>query len=159
MQKQGYRKSTIHYRIQALKSIARRANLLDPESLRVFLASASFSEARKAKLAEDLDGFYNWKHITFNKPYYRRIDRLPFIPLESEIDQLISGDGKKTATFLQLLKETGMRPGEAWDLKWTDIDTENITVNILPEKDRSQTGHEETAGTTPDQPNPSNHQQ
>ncbi len=135
MQKQGYRKSTIHYRIQALKSIARRSNLLDSESVKAFLASASFSEARKAKLVEDLDGFYNWKHIGFNKPYYRRIDRLPFIPQENEIDQLISGAGKKTSTFLQLLKETGMRPGEAWDLKWTDIDTENVTVNILPEKD------------------------
>jgi len=135
MQKQGYRKSTIHYRIQALKSIARRAALLDSESVRGFLASATFSEARKAKLVEDLDGFYNWKHIAFDKPYYRRIDRLPFIPLESEIDQLISGAGKKTATFLQLLKETGMRPGEAWDLRWTDIDSENSTVNILPEKD------------------------
>lgn len=52
MQKQGYRKSTIHYRIQALKSIARRSNLLDPESVKAFLASASFSEARKAKLVE-----------------------------------------------------------------------------------------------------------
>jgi integrase len=135
MQKQGYRKSTIHYGIQALKSIARRSNLLDPDSVKGFLASASFSEARKAKLVEDLDGFYRWKHITFNKPYYRRIDRLPFIPLESEIDQLISGAGKKTATFLQLLKETGMRPGEAWNLRWTDIGTENLTVNILPEKD------------------------
>ena len=28
-----------------------------------------------------------------------------------------------------------MRPGEAWDLRWTDIDSENSTVNILPEKD------------------------
>ncbi len=135
MQKQGYRKSTIHYRIQALKSIARRSNVSDPESVKGFLASATFSEARKAKLVEDLDGFYRWKRIVFNKPYYRRIDRLPFIPLESEIDQLISGAGKKTATFLQLLKETGMRPGEAWDLRWTDIGTEDLTVNILPEKD------------------------
>ena len=38
------------------------------------------------------------------------------------------------STFLQLLKETGMRPGEAWSLKWTDINTENSTVRITPEK-------------------------
>jgi integrase len=41
---------------------------------------------------------------------------------------------KKTATFLQLLKETGMRCGEAFMLQWTDFDFENKTVNITPEK-------------------------
>jgi len=46
----------------------RRANLLDPESVNGLLASASFSEARKAKLVEDLDRFYTWKHIPFDKP-------------------------------------------------------------------------------------------
>jgi hypothetical protein len=58
MQKQGYRASTVHYCIQALKSVARRANLLDPESAKTYLASAMISEARKAKLAEDLARFY-----------------------------------------------------------------------------------------------------
>jgi integrase len=134
MQKQGYRASTIHYCIQAIKSIARRANLLDPESAKTYLASAKISEARKAKLAEDLARFYGWKRIPFEKPNYRRVGRLPFIPLEVEVDQLIAGVGKKTATFLQLLKETGMRPGEAWNLRWTDIDTERLTVTVLPEK-------------------------
>lgn len=134
MQKQGYRASTVHYCIQALKSVARRANLLDPESAKTYLASAKISEARKAKLAEDLARFYGWKRILFEKPNHRRIGRLPFIPLEVEVDQLIAGVGKKTATFLQLLKETGMRPGEAWNLRWTDIDTERLTVSVLPEK-------------------------
>jgi len=38
------------------------------------------------------------------------------------------------ASFLQLLKETGMRPGEAWQLKWMDIDFEKNIVNVTPEK-------------------------
>jgi len=60
---------------------------------------------------------------------------LPFIPTEQEIDALIAGCGKKTGTFLQLLKETAMRSGEANKLEWTDIDTNNriITLNN-PEK-------------------------
>ena len=40
----------------------------------------------------------------------------------------------KRATFLQLLKVTGRRPGEAWQLTWTDIDTVTNTVRITPEK-------------------------
>jgi len=38
---------------------------------------------------------------------------IPFIPLESEIDQPIASCRKHTATLLQLLKETGVRIGEA----------------------------------------------
>ena len=69
--------------------------------------------------------FYGYKHIPFDKPNYRRIERLPFVPLEAEVDQLIAGVGEKTATFLQLIKETGIRAGEAWSLKWIDFDSES----------------------------------
>jgi len=55
--------------------------------------------------------------------------------LEREIDELIAACSRKIATFLQTLKETGARSGEAWRLEWTDIDTEHnvITIN-KPEK-------------------------
>ena len=60
---------------------------------------------------------------------------MPFVPSEQEIDALIAACGKKTSTFLQLLKETGARPGEAFALKWTDIDFEGRIVTINdPEK-------------------------
>jgi len=32
------------------------------------------------------------------------------------------------------LKEIGMRSGETWNLEWTHIDIENLTVNCTPEK-------------------------
>ena len=38
------------------------------------------------------------------------------------------------ATFLQLLKETGIRCGEACQLKWTDVDLVNNSVRVTPEK-------------------------
>lgn len=46
-----------------------------------------------------------------------------------------AGALKKTSTFLQLLKETGMRAGEAARLRWVDVDSERnaITLNN-PEK-------------------------
>jgi integrase len=42
--------------------------------------------------------------------------------------------GKKTTAFLQLLKETGMRPGEAWALQWKDLDSAGRIVSVTPEK-------------------------
>jgi integrase len=73
--------------------------------------------------------------LTWEKPRTNVVQKFPFIPTEQEIDALISGSGKKTATFLQLLKETAMRCGEAKRLQWTDIDFEkNIVTLNCPEK-------------------------
>ncbi|MCW3997011.1 MAG: tyrosine-type recombinase/integrase [Candidatus Bathyarchaeota archaeon] len=67
-------------------------------------------------------------------PIYKRVRKLPFIPTEIEIDQLIAGSSKRVATYLQLLKETGMRSGEASILKWIDVDFERRAIRITPEK-------------------------
>ena len=83
---------------------------------------------------EDLARFYRYKNIPFDRPRYKKTEKIPFIPLETEVDQLVSGISKKGSTFLQLLKETGMRCGEAWNLGWKDIDFEKAAVNISPEK-------------------------
>jgi integrase len=65
---------------------------------------------------------------------YKACRKLPFIPTVDEVNNLIAGCNKKTSVFLQLPKETDMRCGEAFMLKWTDFDFENKTVNITPEK-------------------------
>jgi hypothetical protein len=90
------RESTIEPAVKALKTIARRPNLSNPESVRVYLASTQLSEARKSKLADDLIRFYRYKRIPFEKPRYKVVEQIPFIRLETEIDQLISALGPKT---------------------------------------------------------------
>jgi plastocyanin len=134
MSKEGYRTATIQHTVRTLRAVARQTNLLSPESAKDYLAKTKVSETRKVKICEDLDRFYKYKQIPFTKPRYREIETLPFIPLEMEITQLISGMGRKTACFLQLLRETGMRLGEAFDLKWTDLGLERGVVTVLPEK-------------------------
>jgi integrase len=118
--------------VRSLKSVARNVNLLGSEAVKGYLSAARFSPSRKEALADHLARFYRYKNIPLQKPRYRREDRVPFMPLESEIDQLIAGSTSKVAAFLQLLKETGMRPGEAWNRKWTDIDIHRNAVNDSP---------------------------
>ena len=120
--------------MRTLRSVGRRADLLQPESAKAYLADAELSEGRKAVIVQHLARFYTYKQIPFDKPRYVPVDTLPFIPMESEVDQLISGVGKKTAVYLQLLKETGARAGEAWNLRWVDINSQQGTVTITPEK-------------------------
>jgi len=47
---------------------------------------------------------------------------------------LIAGRSGHIPVFLRIAKETGARAGEIYNLSWTDIDSENRTLHITPEK-------------------------
>jgi integrase len=136
MQKEGYAESTISRRIRLLGTLVNKgANLQDPESVKETIAKqASWTTKTKQIAVETYDCLVKSKGQPWKKPIYQAIKKLPFIPTEEELNNLIAGCNRKTATFLQLLKETGMRCGEAFMLGWTDFDFENKTVNITPEK-------------------------
>ena len=136
LKKQGFKDTTIRTYQRYLKTLTGRgANLLDPESVKGTIANQKWSENTRALAIHAYSKFLEIMGGTWKPPKHRHVRTLPFIPLESEIDQLISGANKKTATFLQLLKETAMRSGEAWRLKWTDIDIKNGTITLNePEK-------------------------
>ncbi|MDW8022862.1 MAG: site-specific integrase, partial [Nitrososphaerota archaeon] len=73
--------------------------------------------------------------MKWERPSYKPARKLPFIPHEREIDDLIAGcNNKSVATFLQIAKETGARAGEIFNLKWIDVDFEAKTLRITPEK-------------------------
>ncbi|MEM2104947.1 MAG: tyrosine-type recombinase/integrase [Candidatus Bathyarchaeia archaeon] len=56
------------------------------------------------------------------------------MPHEREIDDLIAGCKGSIAVFLQIIKETGARSGEVFNLEWIDLDLESGTLRITPEK-------------------------
>jgi len=136
LKKEGYKESTICKRVYILKRLTKLgADLSDPESVKDVISRQDVSESTKLQMACAYDSYASSNQIKWEIPNYRQVQKLPFIPLESEIDALIAGSGKKTATVLQLIKETGMRIGEAWHLKWTDVDLEAGTVRVNePEK-------------------------
>ena len=135
MQKEGYSEATILGRTKLLKILAKRgADLYDPESVKTAIAKQSWCEGRKANAVDAYTSFLKTTGGKWEPPRYQGIRKIPFIPTETEIDQLISACSKRMSTFLQLLKETGMRCGEAWRIEWNDIDNETKTVRIAPEK-------------------------
>ncbi len=137
LQKQGYADETIRCNQKALNIIDKRgANLLDPESVKAVIANQkAWSGNRKRNVINAYNLFAKLNGLTWEKPKCHITRKFPFIPTEQEIDALIAGSGKKMATFLQLLKETAMRSGEAKRLEWTSIDFDKsiITLNA-PEK-------------------------
>ncbi len=136
MKKEGYAESTIKRRSKLLTTLSKRgANLLDPEIVKEVIAQqGNWCNTTKEHAITAYTSFLKTQGEEWNKPKYKRVRKLPFIPTETEIDQLIATCNTKTATFLQLLKETAARRGEAWDLEWTDFDFENCVVRITPEK-------------------------
>jgi integrase len=133
--KQGYRETTVVPRVGMLQTLVRRgADLLDPESVKAVIAEQVWSEGRKQNVVDAYQRFLDMRGVTWTKPFYRRVETLPFIPSEKEIDALIARMNTCIAAFLRLLKESAMRPGEAWNLRWVDVDTERSCVTITPEK-------------------------
>jgi len=112
------------------------ADLTDPESVKETIAlQEQWTSTTKSNVVAAYNAFAAFLGIVWKPPKYTAEQRMPFIPLESELDTLIAASGKKMAALLQVLKETGMRSGEAWRLLWTDVDMERLVVSVnKPEK-------------------------
>ena len=137
MEKQNYAKETIRGYGSCLRALLHRnADLFDPESVKEALArEKTWSQNRHRNVINAYTLFLRFSGLSWEKPRCKVTRKIPFIPMEQEIDDLIAGSSRKVAAFLQLLKETAMRSGEAKRLLWTDIDFERrlITLN-QPEK-------------------------
>jgi len=135
LKKEGYSETTILGRSKLLKILQKRgADLYNPEAMKTAIARQPWSEGRKANAVDAYSTFLKMVGGKWEPPRYHGVRKIPFIPTETEIDQLIAGCSTRMGTFLQLLKETGMRSGEAWKMTLSDIDTATKTVRITPEK-------------------------
>ena len=130
MRKEGYRESTCYFSVRTLKRLDRKVNILEPEVVKRFLAESRWSEGGKERVAEDLNRFYKFRGIEWERPRYEAVDILPYIPKEAEINELISGLSGPVGTFCLLLKETGCRPCEGWASEWTHVDMDRNTIVI-----------------------------
>ena len=111
LRRNGYRESSIDRSVRILRRLAKNCNLEDTEAVKAYLSTLDWSLGTKEIASNVLDGFYKLQGIPFSKPRYRRVDKLPFLPKEGEIDLLIGGCSKRVGSFLQFLKETGARAG------------------------------------------------
>jgi integrase/transposase-like protein len=137
MQKDAYSPATIRTNCGSLRALlARHANLMEPESVKEALAKEEkWSPNRRRNVITAYTLFLKFNGMTWEPPRCNITRKIPFIPTEQEIDELIAGIPPTVATFVQLLKETAMRSGEGKSLRWIDVDFQRriITLNT-PEK-------------------------
>jgi integrase len=131
MKKRGLKEKTIEVRSFALTQLVELgADLNNPDSVETILATEKFTACKKHRLASAYYCFTKTFKIQWERIKTDYSPKQPFVPLESELDALISAAGKTTAAFLQVAKDTGARSGEISKLRWTDIDTEKNTIAI-----------------------------
>lgn len=137
MRQEGFAYDTIRTNGSCLKGLIQRgANLDDVENVKEVLANEkTWSSSRKRNAISAYTLYLRFKGLSWTKPKCKVTTKFPFIPTEKEIDDLIAGSGKKNAAFLQLIKETAMRSGEAKRLLWINIDREKSVITLNdPEK-------------------------
>ena len=128
LEKEGY--ACTKY-LDLIRRLARLgANLLDPESVKETISKQPWKNGTKMLAVYAYDGIVKMLNMTWSPPTYIQEENLPFIPMETELDQLIAGcKSRRMATFLQTLKETFADPGEALRLRWIDVSGNIITIN------------------------------
>jgi integrase len=132
----GYSGHTVKACCSFLTMLEKRGiNILNPEEIKKFIAEQNWTDHSKATRVVHYGIFARTMRIQWNPPKYRYEQKIPWIPLEKEVDDLIAGSGKIIAVYLRLLKETGMRCGEALRLTWKDVDMEKSSIAVNnPEK-------------------------
>jgi integrase len=115
--------------------VKKGANIFNPDSIKAIITSQTWSNSTKVQMIAAYKKFAVLNNIKWTPPKYEICRKLPFIPVEKEIDEFIVCTGKKMSVILQTLKETGARIGEAVRLEWIDIDFEKRIISInRPEK-------------------------
>jgi integrase len=136
LKKRGLSETTITCYAHIIKQLRRMgAELFDPEDVKGLIArQENWSQGRKGNIIKAYSLWLKMHGLQWDPPKYKPIQKIPFLPTEAEIDSLIGGSSPQMATFIQLLKETAARCGEAYKLQWIDLDSENNTARITPEK-------------------------
>jgi len=138
LKNKGLRESTIETKVKILNMLSKRINLWDSDEVRKLLNDSILSGKRKNNISYAYQDWCRLKGFDYEIKYFEEGEQsLPYIPREVELDQLIAGSSKPYACFMQLLKETGFRFGEAKSLTPNDFDLEKKIVTLNKPAKRS----------------------
>ena len=131
LKRENYSEDTITaygYNLQMLVHLG--INLFNPQNFIDKMAELTKTDTRKYNLRKTYKCFLNHHKIEAKLPKYKVTRSLPYVPPTAFLEQLIACANGQMSVLLQVLKETGARPGEALKLEWDDIDTEQRKINI-----------------------------
>ncbi len=134
MKKNGYADTTIKATGKRLRHLQKNCNLQNPEQVKGYIANKQCSNGHKESLIEAYDILMRSINKKWQKPFYKRYDKLPKIPTTEQLNMLISHATTRMALILSMSKDLGTRPIELTWLQTKDINLQNRTVNIKSAK-------------------------
>ena len=135
LKKRGYCDITLKAKGERLRFLARHANLDDPEAVKGFIAEqTSWSNGYKQSVAYAYDNYVKTNGLSWSLPHFRVEDKLPKIPTEEKINQIIVRARGKYVLVFSILRDTGMRPIELERTRTRDIDFERGIIAVRTAK-------------------------
>jgi integrase len=129
--KQGLADATTQKFSSIMRTLAKRSNIEDPESVKEAFAYWNLAQNTKVLYCDAYEKFLEYYGLAWKRPSYKNQETTPdFLPTELEIDQLVAASGKKIGTLVLLIKETGFRLGECLSLTWLNIDFERRAITL-----------------------------
>ena len=111
--KPGLAESTITQRVYRLKRLVRcGANLYDPDSVSSTLAREDWTPADKKVFIVAYKSFVHFAGLSWQSPETTVPQKLPFIPREEEINELIAHAERRLPPFYKCSKKRGLEAGK-----------------------------------------------
>jgi integrase len=135
LRKDGHSEDTLKAKGSRLRFLARHVDLDDPEAVKGFIANRpGWSNAYKQGVAYAYNSYVKANGLQWTLPRFRIEDKLPRIPTEEKINQVIVRARGKYVLVFSILRDTGMRPIELERTRTRDIDLERGTITVRTAK-------------------------
>ena len=135
LRKGGQSEDTLKAKGHRLRYLARHSNLDDPEAVKGYIASRTdWSNSYKQGVAYAYNSYVKANGLCWTLPRFRIEDKLPRIPTEEKINQVIVRARGKYVLVFSILRDTGMRPIELERARARDIDLERGTITVRTAK-------------------------
>lgn len=120
-----------------LRQLVRNCNLLDPESVKAYIATAKtkktkqpIAEETKNRYAYTYDKFCKTNQIQWQKPYYKVEEKTPLIPTRDNVNAIINNASKRYVPIFTIIAEIGAEGHELENVTQNDIDAEQGIIRI-----------------------------
>jgi len=135
LRKGGQSEDTLRAKGDRLRYLAKHVSLDDPEAVKGYIANQSrWSNAYKQGVAYAYNSHVKANGLQWTLSHFRIEDKLPRIPTEEKINQIIVRARGKYVLVFSILRETGMRPIELERTRARDIDLERGTITVRTAK-------------------------
>jgi len=135
LKSKGLRDSTLKPLGKRLERLSKAVDLEKPNRVAEYISNQTWSESYKHNVVNAYNHYVEFYGMKWQRPYYRRVDRIRRVPREEQINKVIHASRAKYALCFSILRDTGMRilrysvaqivkPVELTWLRIKDIDLE-----------------------------------